>query len=54
MQETRKVAPLPLRLPQELKAWIRDQAVSNHRSMTGEVIKRIEESRARQLKEAQQ
>jgi hypothetical protein len=52
MPDTQKVAPLPLRLPEELKLWLRAQALANHRSMTGEVIKRIEESRARQLKGA--
>ena len=53
MPEIQKVAPLPLRLPAELKTWLREQALSNRRSMTSEVIKRIEESRARQAKSTQ-
>ncbi|WP_426391927.1 Arc family DNA-binding protein [Variovorax sp. R-27] len=42
------LAPSPIRLPPDLKDWLKHQAINNHRSMNSEVIARLEESRARQ------
>jgi hypothetical protein len=41
-------APMPLRIPDDLKAWLRSQAESNRRSMNGEVLYRLEQSRKQQ------
>jgi hypothetical protein len=35
----------PLRLPPELKAWLEAQAKANRRSLNGEIIYRLEQSR---------
>ena len=37
------------RLPPELKTWLQGRAVDNHRSLNGEVIQRLEESRRQEL-----
>lgn len=34
-----------VRVPPDLKAWIERQAEMNHRSLTGEVVHRLEQSR---------
>ena len=54
MQGIGKLAPSPLRIPQELKDWLKCKAIDNRRSFNSEVIKRLEESRIQQLKDAQQ
>lgn len=41
--------PSPVRLPQELKDWLKHQAIDNRRSFNGEVVARLEDSRERQL-----
>jgi hypothetical protein len=38
-----------MRLPAELKSWLQHQAIDNRRSLPGEVIFRLEESRQRQM-----
>ncbi len=48
MQGNGKLAPSPIRLPQDLKDWLKHQAVKNHRSFNSEVLSRLEESRSRQ------
>lgn len=37
-----------VRLPVELKQWLKEQATDNRRSFNSEVISRLEESRNRQ------
>lgn len=37
-----------LRLPMELKTWLQEQAEAARRSLTAEVVLRLEESRNRQ------
>ncbi|QPS09657.1 MULTISPECIES: Arc family DNA-binding protein [Delftia] len=37
-----------LRLPVELKSWLQEQAESARRSLTAEVVLRLEESRKKQ------
>lgn len=44
------LAPSPVRLPQELKDWLKHQAIDNRRSFNSEVIARLEASRTRQDK----
>ena len=37
-----------LRVPEDLKQWLKHQAVDNRRSLNSEVLHRLEESRAQQ------
>lgn len=41
----KQLAPTPIRLPSDLKDWLRREAGSNHRSLNGEVLVRLEASR---------
>lgn len=55
MKGNRQRAPAPIRLPDDLKQWLKHKAVDNYRSFNGEIVARLEKSRADELKqEAQQ
>lgn len=41
--------PYPLRLEAGLKAWLKERADANKRSLNGEIELRLEESRRREL-----
>lgn len=45
MKGTGLLAPSPIRLPQELKDWLKHQAIDNRRSFNSEVVHRLEASR---------
>lgn len=45
MQGSGKLAPSPVRIPQELKDWLKHKAIDNHRSFNSEVLARLEQSR---------
>lgn len=45
MQGFGKIAPSPVRLPQELKDWLKHKAIDNRRSFNSEVWARLEQSR---------
>lgn len=45
MQGNSKLAPSPMRLPQDLKDWLKHKAIDNRRSFNSEVLTRLEESR---------
>jgi len=47
MKDARQIQPTPVRLPDDLKVWIKHKAIDNHRSMNSEIIARLEESRKR-------
>lgn len=53
MEGNSKLAPSPVRLPPNLKDWLKHQATKNMRSMNSEVVARLEESRTRQIHGAQ-
>lgn len=38
-------APSPVRIPEELKQWLKHQAVDNFRSLNSEIVSRLEQSR---------
>jgi hypothetical protein len=40
-----RLAPSPVRLPSELKDWLKHRAIDNRRSFNSEVIDRLEASR---------
>lgn len=46
MTTGRMLPTTQLRLPQELKAWLQHQAIDNRRSLNGEIVLRLEQSRA--------
>ncbi len=48
MTESRQKAPTPVRMSDELKAWLKGRAEGNYRSMNSEVVARLEESRRRE------
>jgi hypothetical protein len=44
MAQTR--TPYPLRLPEQLREWMQQQADANSRSLQGELIHRLQQSKA--------
>ena len=48
MEIKRTLTLSPVRLPQDLKDWLKHRAIDNRRSMNSEVVVRLEESRARE------
>lgn len=45
MQGNKQRAPSPVRIPEELKLWLKHKAVDNFRSFNSEIVARLEESR---------
>lgn len=45
MHEEKQVKPLGIRMPDELKQWLKHRAVDNRRSLNAEILLRLEESR---------
>lgn len=41
----RSIAPFGLRMPDDLKEWLKEQAALNRRSLNSEILARLEESR---------
>jgi hypothetical protein len=39
----------PIRLPNELRDWLKHQAIDNRRTLGNEIVYRLEQSRERQL-----
>lgn len=35
---TKQIPPTPVRLPDDLKSWVKERAKLNHRSVNGEII----------------
>lgn len=48
MQGAREMKPLGVRIPDELRQWLKHQAVDNRRSLNAEILVRLDESRRRQ------
>lgn len=48
LKDARKSTGVMVRLPDELKSWLKHQAVDNRRSLTSEIQIRLEQSRAQQ------
>ncbi|MDP1542421.1 MAG: Arc family DNA-binding protein [Polycyclovorans sp.] len=48
MKDSIQVTPSPIRVPLDLKRWLKAQAETNHRSFNGEVVMRLQESRRQQ------
>jgi hypothetical protein len=45
MEGARKINPLQVRLPPDLREWLKQEAEINHRSMNSEIVLRLEASR---------
>lgn len=52
MQGNGKLAPSPVRIPQELKDWLKHKAIDNRRSFNSEVLARLEESQKSEVQHA--
>lgn len=48
---TEQRTSIMLRLPRDLALWVKHQAVDNYRSFNGEVVHRLEQSRAQQAQQ---
>lgn len=48
MKDARKAPAVMLRLPQEMKDWLKHQAIDNRRTLNSEVLHRLELSRKQQ------
>lgn len=48
-----EATPTPIRLPDELKTWLKHAAVDNRRSLNAEMLVRLEESRRQQEQPSQ-
>ncbi|MFG6159613.1 Arc family DNA-binding protein [Halomonas sp. 1390] len=44
MSDRHQTTPYPLRMPEELKAQLKEAAAGNHRSMNAEIVARLQES----------
>lgn len=53
MEGTGRIAPSPIRLPQDLKDYLKHRAIDNRRSFNNEVRVRLEQSRDAELKQCQ-
>jgi len=49
MEGARKIPTLQVRLPEDLKVWLKHKSVDNRRSLNSEVVARLEESREKEL-----
>lgn len=45
MEGNKNRAPTPVRIPEELKQWLKHKAVDNFRSLNSEIVARLEQSR---------
>lgn len=45
MMESKKGLPTSVRIPEELGLWLRHKAVDNFRSLSSEIVARLEQSR---------
>ena len=48
MKGMKVVPPMQVRLPDELKTWLKHQAIDNRRSLNSELLHRLEQSRVQQ------
>lgn len=48
MDDTPKLKPTGVRLPDALRKWLKHQSIDNHRSLNAEIVMRLEESQRQQ------
>jgi predicted HicB family RNase H-like nuclease len=44
MEGARKISPMQVRLPPELREWLKTEAARNHRSLNSEIVMRLQAS----------
>lgn len=49
MESAKKVTSIQVRMSEDLKDWLKGKAVTNFRSLNGEIVARLEESRKAEL-----
>lgn len=54
METMGKIPPLQVRIPDELKTWLKHRAIDNRRSLNGEILMRLEQSRNQKPQGVQQ
>lgn len=52
MADRLQIVPFPLRIPVEMKDWLKHKAIDNRRSLSKEIEYRLEQSRQQEVKEA--
>jgi hypothetical protein len=52
MSKTEQIKPTPVRLPDELRIWLKHQSIDNRRSLNSEIVIRLEQSQRQQQKES--
>lgn len=45
MKGNKTLTPSPVRIPDDLKQWLKHKAVDNFRSLNSEIVARLEQSR---------
>jgi Arc-like DNA binding dprotein len=51
MKDARNLQAFAIRIPEDLRLWLKHQAVDNYRSLNSEVVIRLEQSRAQQVQQ---
>lgn len=50
MDQAEKIKPTLVRIPDDLKEWLKKRAAENFRSMNGEIVARLQESKNKEVK----
>ena len=49
MEKQSQPKPTPVRMPDELRIWLKHQCIDNRRSLNSEIVQRLEQSQRQQL-----
>lgn len=49
MEKQSQPKPTPVRMPDELRIWLKHQCIDNRRSLNAEIVQRLEQSQRQQL-----
>lgn len=44
MEGARQISPMQVRIPAELREWLKEEAARNHRSLNSEILMRLQSS----------
>ena len=45
MATTELIKPTPVRIPDELRIWLKHQSIDNRRSLTAEIVHRLDQTK---------
>ena len=48
MRPVEPIKPTPVRIPDELRIWLKHQSIDNRRSLTAEIVHRLEQTKRQQ------